>query len=345
MKPQPEIIGRAYLARSSRRVDATLRILDDRLVLVGRDDALLAEGTRGSVRFDPPVGQVARKLTLADGTVFETNDQDGFEALAQSRKAHLLHRLEAFSPRLLVVLAASIAGVLAVWMLALPALVWLAVQMTPDGLRTMMDRGILQSIDLSVAQPTATLLQDRQRAETVLANLVAALPPEDATGNEFRLYFRDMPGLGPNAVALPGGTIIVTDEMLTEFGDPDILAGVFGHEIGHVVEAHGITQLYRSLGIHLLVALIAGDTGPIVEDIVFEGNVLLSLSYSRDNESAADAFGLRLTERAGYDPAGLLQFFRALPDSERTESGWGETHPATGARIQEIEEYLAGRST
>ena len=89
--------------------------------------------------------------------------------------------------------------------------------------------------------------------------------------------------------------------------------------------------------------MIAGDTGPILEYILLEGGVILSLQYSRRHEPSADQFGLRLTERAGYDPAGLITFFEALPDSGQEDSSWDSTHPASGARINAIREFLADR--
>jgi len=92
-----------------------------------------------------------------------------------------------------------------------------------------------------------------------------------------------------------------------------------------------------------MVALIAGDTGPVLEDILLEGGVLVSLSFSRQHEESADQFGLKLSDAAGYDPAGLLTFFQALPDADQTESSWNSTHPSSGERIGAIQLYLDSR--
>ena len=121
------------------------------------------------------------------------------------------------------------------------------------------------------------------------------------------------------------------------------LAGVLGHEIGHKVEAHGLRQLYRSLSVYFLVAVIAGDTGPILEDFLFEGQLLLQLSYSRQHERSADEFGLTLMRNTGYDPQGLKRFFAAIealaPDSE-VDSEWLSTHPLNKDRIDRIDMYI-----
>jgi Zn-dependent protease with chaperone function len=151
-----------------------------------------------------------------------------------------------------------------------------------------------------------------------------------------------MPAVGPNAFALPGGTIVVTDELIREFPDADVIAGILGHEIGHVVEDHGLHRLYRSLGAYALIALLVGETGPMLEDILLEGNALLSLSYSRAQESAADEFGLTLSHSAGFDPIGLKIFFERLGAGIGDDMQWMSTHPNHSNRVEAIELYIRG---
>jgi predicted Zn-dependent protease len=142
---------------------------------------------------------------------------------------------------------------------------------------------------------------------------------------------------------LPGGTVVITDQLVRAFKGDDVVAGVLAHELGHVTGDHGLRQLYRSLGVFVLISLLAGDTGPILEDLLLEGGVLLSLSHSRDHERAADSFGLSLASDAGFEPSGLLKFFESLPDAEETRSGWMSTHPASGERTQAIRDFLEDR--
>ena len=155
--------------------------------------------------------------------------------------------------------------------------------------------------------------------------------------SDYRLVFRDIPAAGPNAFALPGGTVIITDELARSFPDPDVIAGVIGHELVHVAEAHGLKQVYRSLGTYLAVAVIFGDVGPVLNDLLLEGGLLFSLAYSREHESEADRIGLALAAKAGYDPAALARFFEQLDDSSGFAGpGWLSTHPSNQDRIAEI---------
>jgi Zn-dependent protease with chaperone function len=333
-----EIKGRAFVARSSHLIEASLRVGASAVALVDETGETRLEFPFEQLKFDPPLGSTERRATLPDGTLFETADHIAVGLVLHDDLGSSLSNAERFGPRLILVVAASLLGVFAIWKYALPALVWVAVALTPEPLRDAIDAGSLQFVDVAIADPSGLTAERKSEVQEIFLNLTDALP--DVDGRNLTLHFRDMPGLGPNAMALPGGTILITDALVTEFGDDDVIAAVLGHELGHVLEDHGLTQLYRSLGIYVLVALIAGDTGPILEDILLEGGVIMSLSFSREHEAAADQFGLRLSKQTGYDPAGLITFFEALPDAAQTESTWGSTHPASGERIEAIREFL-----
>ena len=97
----------------------------------------------------------------------------------------------------------------------------------------------------------------------------------------YTLNFRGGGFIGPNAFALPDGTLVITDELVKlAGGDTEMLVGVLAHEIGHVELEHSLRQLYRAAGMAGLVMLIAGDIGSGAEDILVEGGGLLALSYS-----------------------------------------------------------------
>lgn len=339
--PRMVIHGTACLALSSKTTPARLDVSETEALLIDTDGKTLAQTPRDALQFEPQLGRLPRRLLFPDETVFETTAFADVAALEPRSFWGRLHRSEAFHPRLAVFVFLSLIGAFAVYRYALPVLIWAAVALTPQPVRTALDKGTLQTLDQVVAEPTALSADQQEEVQAIFATLAARLPEQEA--QVLKLKFRHLPGLGPNAVAMPGGTIIISDALVKDY-DTDAHAGVLAHEIGHVVEEHGLKQVYRSLGIYVLVALLAGDTGPLLEDVLLEGNLLLSLSFSRAAEEAADDFALQLVDVAGYDPAGLAAFFRTLPDA--TASGaidWFSTHPNTASRIERIETYLANR--
>ncbi len=338
--------GHAYPHRTSRREDAVLETRaggQDLWVDIKSPEGEVYESAYLSeVQVDPPLGRAARKLTLPLGTVFETDDHAGIENLTGETHGSKLHHWEAFSPRLVGVVVACLAAVWVLWRYGLDIMAAAAIAMTPAPVIEQIDRGTLQTLDFRLTKETTLDEQQQAQARQIYRRLVSELPEDVQEKHSFDLLFRSMPGLGPNAFALPGGTMVMTDQFIKDFPDDDVIAGVLGHEIGHVVEQHGLKRLYRSLSAYVLIAFLAGDVGPFLEDIVLEGNVLLSLKFSRDQETDADEFGLSLAKKAGYEPQGLKQFFEVLAKKygDREPPRWASTHPSNDDRLKAIDQFI-----
>ena len=334
-------------ARTSRRVEARAVLSTtggDHLGVLDAGGNALASAPLAQVAFGARVGSAPRRLTFPDGSVFETDSHDAVALLEGDTPASRLHGWEAFRPRLIGVVAVGVAGVWALWRYGLDIMVAGAVALTPAPLLGAMDAGTVQALDRLVADPSELSTEERARITGIFDDLVAALPPDSIrAGQDYSLGFRSIPMVGPNAFAMPGGSVIMTDAFVEAFPDSDMIAGVLGHEIGHVVDQHGLKQVYKSLSLYILVALMAGDTGPVLEDILLEGNLLLSLSFSREKELEADAFGVDLMREAGYDPMGLARVFAGLGAMSGGGSDWRSTHPASRERVQRIEDLIAAQ--
>ncbi|WP_052257602.1 MULTISPECIES: M48 family metallopeptidase [unclassified Leisingera] len=341
-----KIEGRAYARLSSRLMQADLLLHLEpqgtavrQVDIVTRDGETLGSSAWADVSLDPPLGRQPRRLTLPDGTMFETDDHDAVLTLSGGAGGDWLHALEQFRPRLAAFTALAVLSAFLVWKYGLDVLASAAAAMTPPVVLQQMDRGTIEAVDFALMEPSELGADEKERARRVFQTLLEHLQ-DTPNGVSFQLLFREMPGMGPNAVALPGGTVMVSDAFMDRFPGEDVLAGVLGHEIGHVVEQHGLRQVYRSLGLYAVVAFVAGDTGPLLEDILLEGNVLLSLQYGREQEALADEFGVQLAARAGYAPEGLITFFETVQSEMAEPPEWMSSHPNSAARIQSIEDAI-----
>ena len=158
-----------------------------------------------------------------------------------------------------------------------------------------------------------------------------------------------------NAFALPGGKVYFTRGLAEKLSDEAEMAGVLGHEIGHVTARHGNQRISKQIGFNALLVGAAVAVGVADEDsdvrtvgqvavpgLAIGGNLVL-LKYGRDDESEADMLGMRYMERAGYDPSGQLRVMQVL----QAESGrgtmpeWLSTHPFPETRIERIQQILA----
>ncbi len=147
-----------------------------------------------------------------------------------------------------------------------------------------------------------------------------------------------------NAFALPGGYVYVTRGILAHFNSEDELAGVLGHEIGHVVARHGAEQMSRAqlAGLGLGLGSILSEQFAQFADLAGAGLGLLFLKFSRSQESESDMLGVEYSTRLGYDSHEMAGFFQTLKNM-RDESGQNlpsflSTHPDPGDRETRVHE-------
>jgi predicted Zn-dependent protease len=147
-----------------------------------------------------------------------------------------------------------------------------------------------------------------------------------------------------NAFALPGGQVFITKALYDDLDDEAELAGVLGHETGHVVERHSAQQVEKSrLGNRLVAAIAVGSNHPLSNGaIAAVVNQVTQLKFSREDESQADERGVQFMAEAGYDPRAMVDVMKVLM---RVSQGGRQpeflvTHPYPEHRIVDIEAQI-----
>ena len=151
-----------------------------------------------------------------------------------------------------------------------------------------------------------------------------------------------------NAFALPGGQIFITEALYRKLRSDDQLAGVLGHEMGHVVGRHSNEQMANSQkwsGIAQGLAVLLSDgqnatMGHQIANVVAQWRVT---TFSRDDELESDALGVRFMIQAGYDPEALIGVMEILAEASGGGSGMTflSTHPTPANRMEKIREAIA----
>ena len=146
-----------------------------------------------------------------------------------------------------------------------------------------------------------------------------------------------------NAFALPGGQVFITAALFSRFTTEDQLAGVLGHEVGHVVARHGaerIAQMELSQGLTGAAVIATGDYNTAQAAQMISN--LVTMSYGRDQELESDELGVRFMYQAGYDPNALIDVMRILEEASggQRQPEFFSTHPNPANRVERIREAI-----
>jgi predicted Zn-dependent protease len=152
-----------------------------------------------------------------------------------------------------------------------------------------------------------------------------------------------------NAFAVPGGFIYVNRGLIERTQKMDQLAGVLGHEIGHVVKRHSIKQMQQAQGANLGVTLACVLTrvcdSQAGQAAIQVGGTALFAKFSRSDETEADVEGIQNVVRAGISPNGIPEMFQILLNERQSNpgsvEGWFSTHPMEEDRIANTRSIIA----
>ncbi len=146
-----------------------------------------------------------------------------------------------------------------------------------------------------------------------------------------------------NAFALPGGQVFITEALFSKLENEDQLAGIIGHEIGHVIHRHGAERMAKmelTQGLTMAAVIGAGDAS-MAQMAQYVGN-LVNMKYGRDQELESDEIGVVLAIQAGYDPyamLGVMDILEAASGSNR-QPEFMSTHPSPDNRREKITESI-----
>jgi len=333
--------------RSSRAQPATLTVEDGLAVLRDADGAELRRAPLSTLRVSERVRRAPRLVTFADGAHCEIADHAAFDTLLAAtghREGWVVRAQNSWR-----LAAAALLGLLAVLALGYAVLLpWASARLAravPAALEEKVGEAALRSLDGGLVSPSKLPEARQRRIREAFASL--RLPPDPA--HDYRILFRHGGQLGANALALPGGNIVVTDELVALAGDGPGLMGVLAHEAGHVARRHGLQQAIQASAVGAAAAYFLGDFSSVLAGAPA---AVLSLRYSRDHEREADAYAVDVMRANRLPVPAFADVLQALEDAHGKRSGDGSgngsgdgeggssdffsTHPLTRERIEAL---------
>lgn len=313
----------------------TLTIALGRVLVAG--DGVTLDVPVGAVEIQPPLGRTPRILRLPAGGFCEVADHDAFNRMAAGAGlvASAVDRWERSWRWVAAACAAFVLIVAALYLYGVPAAAGVVANRLPQGAVTLFSRQVLVLLDRSVFDPSEV---PPPRQTALRASFDALQLPGRAGGQEYVLTFRQASSLGPNAVALPDGTIVMTDALVALARDDRELLAVAAHEAGHVDRRHGLRLFLQNSIVGLLVTWYVGDISSLAAGAP---SALLEAGYSRDFEREADAYAMEVLARNGLSGTVLADFLERI-DAAHGGSGadrlrdYLSSHPATDERLNRL---------
>jgi Zn-dependent protease with chaperone function len=230
----------------------------------------------------------------------------------------------------------------------LPLIAQVVLGMVPSSVDKRVGEEVFEQMETHWLSPSQVPMAQQERLRAQLRSAMARVDHghdhDEADAPAWELRFRrsrdKMPGA--NALALPGGVIVVTDELVALLPDrEDVLLGVLAHEMGHVRQRHGMRMLVQGSLLAITTGLLFNDAGSVVGLLSSAPLLLGQMAYSRDMERDADEHAIAVLQANHIEPMVLAVLFERLETAHSPEdsSNWGigfSSHPPTKERIERL---------
>ena len=337
-----KINGRIFTKISSQSTNCTMHCQDDGTIAFGETHDKIYQQS-DIYEITDRLGSIPRRIIFHDGVVFETPDNDSIDTLFSNKIswiAKLSDSLDQWRKPLIFLVIATVLAVFLFFKYGLPVGARIAAFVTPDIVAQTIDSSALETID-SVMLRQSKLPTERQHSLTEQFENLVLLAQELNYPHidNMQLLFRDGGSVGANAFALPGGTVIATDQFIQLAENDDEIIAVLAHEIGHVRHQHSLRQIYEAMGLYAMFTMIGGGGIDLSQEVVSQAAIVFQFSASREFETQSDDFAIELLKAGGHDPSYLANILRRLTKKcEDCEDGpeWLSTHPAPDERVKAI---------
>jgi Zn-dependent protease with chaperone function len=328
------IPGRYFDGQTSAATAVDVQLLE-RGALVLTAPGLSRSAEFKEVEVSERIGNMMRRIHFPDGASCELLDNDAVDAWVTRAGARprlqYVFWLERRWPYALASLIVLTAFSWAFIQFGVPVLAKKVLALVPPGLDQTLGKGTLSALDQVYVKPTALSAARQKELHEIFSSVVADQPNPE----HYRLELRRGQSIGPNALALPDGVIVLTDELAELSENPDELRAVFAHEVGHVVHRHGMLTVLQTSGIGVLLFALFADVSSISHLVAGAPAVLATAKYSRSLEREADDYSFAYLKRHGISAhvmASLLARVEKKLGTSEGGMGYLATHPPTKER-------------
>lgn len=229
----------------------------------------------------------------------------------------------------LILTGIAVFAIFAAWQWGLPLIGQSLANLVP----VEWERRLGESVASQYAAAGRTCPELERPVTAIVERLSATMP---ATPYRFEVRVVDQPVV--NALAAPGGYIVVFRGLLGKTASPEELAAVLAHEMGHVVERHSTQMVFRSAALWAIIAYVSGDPASLGAQVA---GSLGELHFQRQQEEDADTAAMELLTRAQLKPGALARVFHTLAKDGAEIPAYLSTHPRIQDRIERAQQWAS----
>ena len=303
------------------------------------------------IKIPPRLANTRRRLALSNGAAFVTQDNESIDALAERARAltrssvggvksgyrgNWLYRLESHLGAVAACFVAIIAIAALTLVYGIPIAAKRIAYAVPQPVQNSMSEGTLELLDSLYLSPSELSREEQAR--------VLALASDAIEGVGITSYAVELrTGIGPNAMALPDGTIVITDYIVELCANDNELLAILYHEIGHLQNRHLLRRVLQSSFVSLGLILMSGNVETI-DSLIALPTFYLDMSYTRGFEIEADRYALQSLKDRGLGVDNFSAIMNKLEDSLSriyVDEDAYEPTSLTARRQQKLLKYLA----
>jgi Zn-dependent protease with chaperone function len=312
--------------KSARRTPVAIKISGLTIAIVDEANNVLAHVPRDLVRVSERIANTPYRLEFPDGALAVTSDHAAVErSFKLNPGAHWLAKMERNSWAVVAAMLGLFVALYFAYDYFIPKIASAVAERIPRETETSLGDATVKSLDGFMFKKTEIDANQQAKIRTEFDRLAKAANMSEHVTLEFRR-------MAPNALAIPGGTIVVTDGLVGLFkGDERLIGAVLAHEIGHIYHRHSLKHLLEGSASALIVGALVGDVSGVSALVTTAPVILSSLAYTRESEAEADRYAFALLRSAGrstIDFADAMRRFNVMEDCMILRSDDG----AKGAR-------------
>ncbi len=316
--------GKWYAEGSAASYAARLVIINDIEYRLTIANGSSYQGDLKRLNIGNRLGNIERKITLEDGSLFTTQDNDTVDEIFKSRLQtnNFIHTLESKYRWVFIALVITVLISFAFFKWGIPWTSKKIAHALPEKTNQLISANTIDFLDKFMFKKSGISKEKKEKIRQHFQNKIVPLSVENKE-IVYKLHFRDWSDGNlsiPNALALPSGDIILTDKFVELCKTQEEMDSVLLHEMGHVVHRHTLEMVIEGAFISVAVMMIAGDSNGLADMGVGLGSLLVSASYSRGHESEADIYAFKHMLVAKIDPISFSHIMNRMTEYMEKET-------------------------